>query len=202
LAAWADLLDAINVYPWPTAIGPEPGRQTVAAASGRRKFTTGWSAGARRRAGQLRQHRLAVLLGVLRAGRSVRAGTGTSEANARAWKAVSRPKPGTMLSVFDALEETLDKQDFAGDEESAASDCRPPGRSRPRNKATAAEAWPGGGWTRAPWACTFFLKDSSARWPAGPILPAGHGRLRGSLKIASSFREEAESGFLHVDFVV
>jgi DegV family protein with EDD domain len=41
------------------------------------------------------------------------------EGNARAWKAVSDPRLGTMLSVFDALEEILSLQDFTPDQKNA-----------------------------------------------------------------------------------
>lgn len=120
VAAWADLLDAINVYP--VADG-DTGRNLSISLSPLRfagdekdKVIRHLLMAARGNSGNIASqffsafcavdslHHLQVVV---------------QEGNARAWKAVSDPRSGTMLSVFDALEEILSLQDFTPDQKNA-----------------------------------------------------------------------------------
>ena len=110
VAAWADLLDEINVFP--VADG-DTGRNLVVslsplrqAAQGREKLIRELLLSARGNSGNiaarffsgfLQAESLPDLAGAVRQGRD------------RARQAVSDPKPGTMLTVFDALAEALEE---------------------------------------------------------------------------------------------
>lgn len=104
VAAWADLLDDINVFP--VADG-DTGRNLVVSLSplrqialGREKVIRELLLSARGNSGNIAARFFSGLLvadtvenlaGAIRQGRD------------RAWQAVSDPKPGTMLTIFDAL---------------------------------------------------------------------------------------------------
>lgn len=110
VAAWADLLDEINVFP--VADG-DTGRNLVAslsplrqAALGRERLTRELLMSARGNSGNIAARFFSGLLmadsvetlaGAVRQGRD------------RAWQAVNDPKQGTMLTVFDALTAALDE---------------------------------------------------------------------------------------------
>ncbi len=120
VAAWADLLDAINVYP--VADG-DTGRNLSISLSPLRfagdekdKVIRQLLMAARGNSGNIASQFFSAFYAVdslhhLKAA--------VQEGNARAWKAVSDPRLGTMLSVFDALEEILGRQDFTPDQKSA-----------------------------------------------------------------------------------
>jgi len=109
VAAWADLLDEINVFP--VADG-DTGRNLVISLSPLRQTTQGreriirelllsargnsGNIAARFFSGLLMANSARDLSGAVRQGRD------------RAWQAVHDPKPGTMLTVFDALAEALE----------------------------------------------------------------------------------------------
>lgn len=119
VAAWADLLDAINVYPvadgdtgrnlsislFPLRLAGEKNdglvRQLLMAARGN--------------SGNIASQFFSSFY-ALESGHGLK--EAVQEGNARAWKAVSNPKLGTMLSVFDALEEILCAQDFMPNQKS------------------------------------------------------------------------------------
>jgi hypothetical protein len=104
VAAWADLLDDINVFP--VADG-DTGRNLVVSLSPLRQIALGrekvirelllsargnsGNIAARFFSGLLMADTVQNLAGAIRQGRD------------RAWQAVSDPKPGTMLTIFDAL---------------------------------------------------------------------------------------------------
>jgi uncharacterized protein len=104
VTAWADLLDEINVFP--IADG-DTGRNLVVSLSPLRQIALGrekiirellhsargnsGNIAARFFSGLLLADEVRLLAGAIREGRD------------RAWQAVSDPKPGTMLTVFDAL---------------------------------------------------------------------------------------------------
>lgn len=110
VAAWADLLDEINVFP--VADG-DTGRNLVASlsplrqtAQGRERLTRELLLSARGNSGNIAARFLSGLLtadsietlaGAVRQGRDL------------AWQAVNEPKQGTMLTVFDALAEALEQ---------------------------------------------------------------------------------------------
>jgi hypothetical protein len=110
VAAWADLLDEINVFP--VADG-DTGRNLVVslsplrqAALGRERITRELLLSARGNSGNIAARFFSGLLmadsvrnlaGAVRQGRD------------RAWQAVNDPKQGTMLTVFDALAEAVEK---------------------------------------------------------------------------------------------
>ncbi len=110
VAAWADLLDEINVFP--VADG-DTGRNLVVslsplrqAALGRERLTRELLLSARGNSGNIAARFFSGLLmadsvrdlaGAVRQGRD------------RAWQAVNDPKQGTMLTVFDALTEAVEE---------------------------------------------------------------------------------------------
>jgi uncharacterized protein len=110
VAAWADLLDDINVFP--VADG-DTGRNLVVSLSPLRQTALGrevvirelllsargnsGNIAARFFSGLLMADGAANLAGAIRQGRD------------RAWQAVSDPKPGTMLTVFDVLAESVEE---------------------------------------------------------------------------------------------
>lgn len=120
VAAWADLLDAINVYP--VADG-DTGRNLSISLSPLRfagdekdKVIRHLLMAARGNSGNIASQFFSAFCSVdsLHHLKVV-----VQEGNARAWKAVSDPRSGTMLSVFDALEEILSLQDFTPDQKNA-----------------------------------------------------------------------------------
>lgn len=110
VAAWADLLDEINVFP--VADG-DTGRNLVVslsplrqAAQGRERIIRELLLSARGNSGNIAARFFSGLLmadsardlaGAVRQGRN------------RAWQAVHDPKPGTMLTVFDVLAEAVEE---------------------------------------------------------------------------------------------
>lgn len=120
VAAWADLLDAINVYP--IADG-DTGRNLSISLSPLRfagdekdKVVRHLLMAARGNSGNIASQFFSAFYAVdsLHHLKVV-----VQEGNARAWKAVSDPRLGTMLSVFDALKEILSLQDFTPDQKNA-----------------------------------------------------------------------------------
>lgn len=116
VAAWADLLDEINVFP--VADG-DTGRNLVVSLSPLRQAAQGreWiirelllsargnsgNIAARFFSGLLTADSARDLAGAVRQGRD------------RAWEAVHHPKPGTMLTVFDVLAEAVEESPVMAD---------------------------------------------------------------------------------------
>ena len=107
-AAWAELLDAINVYP--VADGDTGRNLSISLSPLRRadgekdKIVRRLLLAARGNSGNIASQFFSVFYAADFSGslkETVR------QANEKAWKAGSDPRPGTMLSVFDALEEAL-----------------------------------------------------------------------------------------------
>ncbi len=120
VAAWADLLDAINVFP--VADG-DTGRNLTISLSPLRLADENPEArirklllAARGNSGNIASRFFSAFCGV-----DSPAGlkAAVQEGNARAWSALAQPKLGTMLSVFDALEEILSQQAFVPNREGA-----------------------------------------------------------------------------------
>ncbi|MBN2077509.1 MAG: DegV family protein [Spirochaetes bacterium] len=122
VSAWADLLDSINVYP--VADG-DTGRNLKISlaplrdlAAGRERAVRALLVRARGNSGNIAARFFSAFLdadtpealsGAAREGRD------------RAWKAVMDPKPGTMLTVFDALADDLESAPFAAEPNRAGS---------------------------------------------------------------------------------
>jgi hypothetical protein len=110
VSAWADLLDAINVYP--VADGDTGSNLVVSLAPLRRTgapsddMVRALLLAARGNSGNIAAGFLSAFIeaGTLEALREA-----VQDGRRRAFKAVKDPKPGTMLTVFDALAETLDE---------------------------------------------------------------------------------------------
>ena len=108
IVAWADILDRINVYPVPDG---DTGRNLVMTLSALRNpwqeketLSREILLTARGNSGNIAARFLAGFLGcedLFSLPASVEAGRGL------AYKAVPDPQPGTMLSLFDALAESL-----------------------------------------------------------------------------------------------
>ncbi len=117
VAAWADLLDAINVYP--IADGDTGRNLSVSlsplrfAGEPKEKMAGRLLMAARGNSGNIASQFFSAFYDV-DSPKNLKAAV--QEGNARAWKAVSDPRLGTMLSVFDALEENLSQQDFTPDQ--------------------------------------------------------------------------------------
>ncbi|MBP7342170.1 MAG: DegV family EDD domain-containing protein [Syntrophaceae bacterium] len=203
VAAWADLLDAINVYP--VADG-DTGRNLAVSLSPLRlagesadRLVRRLLVAARGNSGNIASQFFSAfytLAAPFELAPAVR------EANARAWKAVSRPKPGTMLSVFDALEETLGRQEFGGDEEDAGRIIAHLGEAVRETKdllpkLSQAGVVDAGALGMYIFFEGFFYTLAGRSDSYRPVTDV----FAGSLKISSSFRETAESGYC-VDFVV
>ncbi len=120
VSAWADLLDAINVYP--VADG-DTGRNLSMSLSPLRfagddknKVIRQLLLAARGNSGNIASQFFSAFYAL---DGLPQLKTAVQEGNARAWKAVKNPRLGTMLSLFDALEEILDRQEFTADQKSA-----------------------------------------------------------------------------------
>ena len=108
VAAWADLLDEINVFP--VADG-DTGRNLVASLSPLRQ--TAWDRerivrelllSARGNSGNIAAR---FFSGLLTADSAETLAEAVRQGRDRAWQAVNDPKPGTMLTLFDALAEAM-----------------------------------------------------------------------------------------------
>ncbi len=110
IAAWADLLDEINVFP--VADG-DTGRNLVVslsplrqAARGRKRLIRELLLSARGNSGNIAAR---FFSGLLLAGSLPDLAGAVRQGRDRARQAVNDPKPGTMLTVLDALTEVLDE---------------------------------------------------------------------------------------------
>lgn len=110
VTAWADLLDEINVFP--IADG-DTGRNLVISLSPLRRISLGRERtiqelllSARGNSGNIAAR---FFSGFLMAGAVEELAAAVREGRDRAWQAVSRPKPGTMLTVFDALVRAMEE---------------------------------------------------------------------------------------------
>jgi len=116
LSAWADLLDQINVFP--VADG-DTGRNLVVSLAPLRDYSS-WGGdreglmsrlllSARGNAGNIAALFFSGFLPEAMEMKLDALAAGAREGRSRAWQAVADPKPGTMLTLFDALDESLRK---------------------------------------------------------------------------------------------
>jgi DegV family protein with EDD domain len=110
VAAWADLLDDINVFP--VADG-DTGRNLVVSLSPLRQTALGRQViirelllSARGNSGNIAAR---FFSGLLMADSAENLAGAIRQGRDRAWQAVSDPKPGTMLTVFDTLADALEE---------------------------------------------------------------------------------------------
>jgi len=203
VAAWADLLDAINVYP--VADG-DTGRNLSISLSPLRfagekkdKLVRQLLMSARGNSGNIASQFFSAFYAVDSLQHLKEA---VQEGNARAWKAVANPKLGTMLSVFDALEEVLCRDDFTPDPKSAdqivshleqvvreTQDLLP--------KLSQAGVVDAGALGMYIYFEGFFYTLAGLHNPYRPVTDV----FKGSLRISSAFEEVSETGYC-VDFVV
>jgi len=114
LSAWADLLDQINVFP--VADG-DTGRNLVVSLAplhdrsaldrNREGFTQRLLFSARGNAGNIAARFFSGFLEKAAGGNPAALAAGAKEGRSLAWQAVADPKQGTMLTLFDALDESL-----------------------------------------------------------------------------------------------
>jgi hypothetical protein len=203
VAAWSDLLDAINVFP--VADG-DTGRNLSISLSPLRfagedkdKVVRQLLMAARGNSGNIASQ----FFSAFYAAQSVfDLACAVQEGNAKAWKALSNPRPGTILTVFDALEDALWRENFVPDAvtveklmarlEQAVSETH---ELLPRLK----EA----GVIDAGALGMYIFFEGFFRTLAGE---SGYCRpvtevFKGRLQIASSFKGASESGYC-VDFVL
>jgi len=116
VAAWADLLDEINVFP--VADG-DTGRNLVVslsplrqAAQGRERIIRELLLSARGHSGNIAAR---FFSGLLMADSARDLAVAVRQGRDRAWQAVHDPKPGTMLTVFDALAEAMEDRPAMAD---------------------------------------------------------------------------------------
>jgi DegV family protein with EDD domain len=116
VAAWADLLDEINVFP--VADG-DTGRNLVVSlsplrqsAQGREWITRELLLSARGNSGNIAAR---FFSGLLMADSARDLAGAVRQGRDRAWQAVNDPKPGTMLTVFDALAEAVEERPAMAD---------------------------------------------------------------------------------------
>jgi hypothetical protein len=203
VTAWADLLDAINVYP--VADGDTGRNLSVSLAPLRRagaekdKVVRQLLMAARGNSGNIASQFFSAFY--------ARAGwphlkAAVQEGNARAWKAVGDPKLGTMLSVFNALSEILGRGDFVPDQKSADQILSHLERAVYETGDTLPKLKEAGVVDAGALGMYIFF-EGFFRSLAGQT---GHDRpvtdiFRDRLKISSAFHETLEAGYC-VDFVV
>ena len=203
VTAWADLLDEINVYPVADgdtgrnlSISLAPLRQVGAEKD---KVVRQLLMAARGNSGNIASQFFSAFY-AMEGLHDIKAVV--KEGNARAWRAVGDPKLGTMLSVFNALEDILGREDFAFEPKSADQILShleravyETGNTLPKLKdAGVVDAGALG---------MYIFFEGFFRVIAGHT---GHYRpvtdlFRDRLQISSAFHETSESGYC-VDFVV
>ena len=203
MVAWADLLDEINVYP--VADGDTGRNLSISlaplrfAGEEKDKVVRKLLLAARGNSGNIASQFFSAFYGAESLSGLKQA---VQEGNARAWKAVADPRLGTMLSVFDALEEILCRQDFTGSPQSAEDlvahleqavletrDTLPK-----LKKAGVVDAGALGMYIFFE---AFFHALAGAENAGRPVTDV----FKGHLKISSTFQEVSEAGYC-VDFVV
>ena len=199
VSAWADLLDAINVFP--VADG-DTGRNLAislsplrAAGQKKEKIIQQLLMSARGNSGNIAsQFFSAFYLNDLY--------QGAHDGRDRAWKAVSDPRAGTMLTVFDALAEVITPSDVVPDKEKVRAvisrleaAVRETRELLPKlKKAGVVDAGALGMYIFFE---GFFHTLAGIDEPYRQVTEV----FKDSLQISSSFQEDAENGFC-VDFVL
>ncbi len=116
LSAWADLLDSINVFPVADGdtghnlvVSLAPLRDCSAATRDLQGMVHRLLLSARGNAGNIAARFFSGFLLRVTEGNTLALAAGAKEGRSQAWQALADPKPGTMLTLFDALDEALQK---------------------------------------------------------------------------------------------
>ena len=121
IAAWSDLLDDINVFP--IADG-DTGRNLITSLSPLRELAKDRENTIRKLLFSARGNsgNIAALFfsGLLTADSVENLPAASKLGRDRAWQAISKPVPGTMLDVLDALAETIEKNDIDENDQNAS----------------------------------------------------------------------------------
>jgi len=203
VSAWADLLNAINVYP--IADGDTGRNLSISlsplrfAGKNRNQLVRQLLMAARGNSGNIATQFFAVLCG-LDSLHSLKGAV--QEGNIRAWKAVNEPRRGTMLSVFDALEHSLARYEFFPDSKSAArilhfleEAVRQTQNELPKLKQ--AGVVDAGALGMYIFFEAFLYTLAGCGHSCRPVTEV----FKNSLSIVSSFQETAETGYC-IDFVI
>ncbi|TFH42966.1 MAG: DAK2 domain-containing protein, partial [Chrysiogenales bacterium] len=197
VSAWADLLDSINVFP--VADG-DTGRNLKISlaplrelAAGRERAVRGLPMQARGNSGNIAARFFSAFLD---ADSPTALAGAAREGRDRAWKAVHDPKPGTILTVFDALADDLAGVPFeSGPVRAGALLDRLEGavRSTPRLLPSLGEA----GVVDSGALGMFIFFEGFFMSLAGPALSRRPvtAVFDGGLNISPSYRGESEEGF-------
>ncbi|MRR16554.1 MAG: DegV family EDD domain-containing protein [Deltaproteobacteria bacterium] len=203
VAAWADLLDAINVYP--VADGDTGRNLSVSLFPLRRAgeekdvLVRQLLMAARGNSGNIACQFFSAFYTLPNARHLKEA---VQEGNARAWKAVSRPKLGTMLSVFDALEEILGDGDFVPNQENVVEIMSHLEQAVHETYDTLPKLKEAGVVDAGALGMYIFFEGFFYRLAGLPdVYRPVTDVFKERLKISSGFHETAESGYC-VDFVV
>ena len=203
MVAWADLLDEINVYP--VADGATGRNLSISlaplrfAGEEKDKVVRKLLLAARGNSGNIASQFFSAFYGAESLSGLKQA---VQEGNARAWKAVADPRLGTMLSVFDALEEILCRQDFTGSPQSAEDLVAHLEQAVLETRDTLpklknAGVVDAGALGMYIFFEAFFHALAGAENAGRPVTDV----FKGHLKISSTFQEVSEAGYC-VDFVV
>lgn len=203
MVAWADLLDEINVYP--VADGDTGRNLSISlaplrfAGEEKDKVVRKLLLAARGNSGNIASQFFSAFYGAESLSGLKQA---VQEGNARAWKAVADPRLGTMLSVFDALEEILCRQDFTGSPQSAEDLVAHLEQAVLETRDTLpklknAGVVDAGALGMYIFFEAFFHALAGAENAGRPVTDV----FKGHLKISSTFQEVSEAGYC-VDFVV
>lgn len=203
VAAWSDLLDEINVYP--VADGDTGRNLSMSltplrfAGGDKDEIVRKLLLSARGNSGNIASQ---FFSGFYTTDTLHDLKTLVQEGNARAWKALGRPRLGTMLSLFDALEEVIVERGFSADLQStrqilahleqAVRDTR---ETLPKLKQ--AGVVDAGALGMYAFFEGFFYTLSGGNGKYRPLTEI----FAGLLKISSSFHEEGENGYC-IDAVV
>ena len=196
LTAWADLLDEINVFP--VADG-DTGRNLVVSlaplrgiALGREKTIRELLLAARGNSGNITAR---FLSGLLEADAPEALPGAVREGRDRAWQAVADPRPGTILTLFDALAEALEEvpaaydgpwcEEVLGRLEGAVLATAE--RLPPLKAAGVVDAGALGAFI---FLQGFFRSLTASRGAFRPIME----RFAGRLRLSPAFRQERETG--------
>lgn len=114
LSAWADLLDSINVFPVADGdtghnlvVSLAPLRDRSAAKRDLLRTVHSLLFSARGNAGNIAVRFFSGFLLQAAAGNAPALAAGAKEGRSQAWRALADPKPGTMLTLIDALDDVL-----------------------------------------------------------------------------------------------
>ena len=167
VAAWSDLLDEINVYP--VADGDTGRNLSMSltplrfAGGDKDEIVRKLLLSARGNSGNIASQ---FFSGFYTTDTLHDLKTLVQEGNARAWKAQGRPRLGTMLSLFDALEEIIVERGFSA-EYWLISNRRCAKHEKPCRSSSRRVSWMPGPWVCMPFSKAFFIPCPAATVSTG-----------------------------------